>query len=721
MAIHKLQVFLASRFDEFETLRTRLKERINNVRVPEVEVIDLNDNAAHCEPPLSRCYEGVDRAELVLLLVGREYGSNAVNHEYSYTHLEYKRALDESKMILPFLIGPSHRREFNQEDYSDKLLGQWVADIRDHQTPKYLDASDDSELANQIFDEVHDRLVELFIKVDEGDVENSGETDDISEDTPIEMEQLASSPAILLDQPRSEQPLRILAANHSKEALRALKMGLPTVAIQQLKKAVELVPLDVVSSYWLSRLLVATGRKKQCAEGLRIALLAAKVASEEDESQKKRLMACYILAARANERLGELDVALDYAERAHEKMPGHWMAKLEYGRQLVFAGEKTAALERVEEAFWLRPDSLRRVHRDVAYRDLTRDLDRFRAGLRENVRREADKIVRAESRIQDLAQTMGITEETDELSESTLTSKIEQSAQQWALSEIHLVTKNDLIRTPREDHRTILQLLNTGRVAAKGSFWMLQQCAKKISADAVSFAFEGVRGLNPEIRNRLEEKIESAKTTVSDLSLREDRASKRVKQSEEEESKLLLMAACVGGVLLLTLGIGLFAGSLETAVIAIVLLLAGIGVGWYRYQTLKNKKSRAIEAFRALHQQLSKARSAWAALEDTLRLFESTDSIVRSNIATFCELAGEFEKVGLRRVTLSPVPPMDRPGVHDIVRVYPKKAADSGLAVDDALLPIELRFLGGTYAATSRYWIGRHVRFEETDMLSRSA
>src|SRR6266404_1400386 len=103
MAIHKLQVFLASRFDEFETLRTRLKERINNVRVPEVEVIDLNDNAAHCEPPLSRCYEGVDRAELVLLLVGREYGSNAVNHEYSYTHLEYKRALDESKMILPFL------------------------------------------------------------------------------------------------------------------------------------------------------------------------------------------------------------------------------------------------------------------------------------------------------------------------------------------------------------------------------------------------------------------------------------------------------------------------------------------------------------------------------------------------------------------------------------------------------------------------------------------
>src|SRR6266478_6845130 len=125
MAIHRLQVFLASRFDEFQELRACLSKRINRLKLPPVEAIDLNDNSVDSEPPLSRCYEAVDRAELFVLLVGDTYGSSPKDHEESYTHLEHKRALsDGSKTILPFLIGSSHHKKFSWQDFSDRRLGQ---------------------------------------------------------------------------------------------------------------------------------------------------------------------------------------------------------------------------------------------------------------------------------------------------------------------------------------------------------------------------------------------------------------------------------------------------------------------------------------------------------------------------------------------------------------------------------------------------------------------
>src|SRR5437588_8990289 len=103
MAVHKLQVFLASRFDEFKELREELRNRVNALKVPPVEAIDLNDNAPDSRPPLSRCYEAVDQAELFVLLVGDTYGTGPKGHQESYTHLEYRHALnDGAKAVLPF-------------------------------------------------------------------------------------------------------------------------------------------------------------------------------------------------------------------------------------------------------------------------------------------------------------------------------------------------------------------------------------------------------------------------------------------------------------------------------------------------------------------------------------------------------------------------------------------------------------------------------------------
>ncbi len=451
MAINKLQVFLASRFDEFHELRVALKSRINSLKVPAVEAIDLNDNAVDSEPPLSRCYEAVDRAELFLLLVGNTYGTSPEGYKESYTHLEYRRARrDGSKTILPFLIGNSHHRNFEPRHYNDSRLGAWVSEIRKSHTPSYQDENLDAEqLASNIFDEVLARLVELFWDVDDGYVEDDrDETSGLPEDSPIKLEQLANSPRIANDKANSEQLLKILAANHAKEALAALNLSIPQVAIHHLRKAAELVPLDIVIGYWLARLLVATGRRKQCLEAQRIALLCARVAEEQENEHELEVMACRIIAVRASERLDELDLALEYAKAAHEDMPHHWMANLEYGRQLALAGNKNAALDKAGRAFWLRPDLIRQIQRDVSYRALGKDFEQFRATLRQTVIQETEQISRVESQIREFAKELGVGE------------TVVYSGAEWT-------------EVPRYEQRTVLQMIGAGRVSVKSSLHIL--------------------------------------------------------------------------------------------------------------------------------------------------------------------------------------------------------------------------------------------------------
>jgi len=692
MAIHKLQVFLSSRFDEFNELRARLREKINGLRLPPAEAVDLNDNAVDSKPPLSRCFEAVDRSELFVLLVGDTYGDAVSGRKESYTHLEHKRALnDESITVFPFLIGSTHHKETYRQHYTDPRLGEWIAEIRKHHTPSYLDpAHNPEQLANQIFDQVRDRLVELSIDVDDGDLENVGDdADNISEDTPINLGRLET---LVPDKPNIEQPLRVLAANHAKEALGALKMGLPPIAIQHLRQAVDLVPLDIVLGYWLSRLLIATGRLKQCAEGRRVALLCARIAAREENERQLETMACYVLAARASERLGDLEEAKSYAKRAHDDMPYHWMAKLEYGRQLIFAGEKGPALELLDEAFWLRPDSLRHARRDVAYRSLTSDFDRFLQTLKGTVKQKTQIIEYVESRIQDFAKQMAIREDSDESA-----------------------------RTQRDEHRTIFQLVNAGRSAGESSFQMLQQCAKKISTDAVSFEFDQFKGLTPEIKECIEEKIETAKMSVADLVQQERQAKQAAKEIEEQESTLLLIGACVGGGLVIILMIAVYFASTEIAVIVVVMLGLGIWTAWQVHQTLEAKKSKSFQDFQRAHLHLTQAKSGSDALRETLHLFESTDVMVRTNVETFCDLVDEFERAVLGSVALSPVVPIERKGSHDVGRVNATKAVSPGMVTDDALLPNELRYLREASNAKTKYWIGRRVRSGEIETLSRSA
>ncbi len=700
MAINKLQVFLASRFDEFQELRAALKSRINRLKVPAVDAIDLNDNAADSEPPLGRCYEAVDRAELFLLLVGNTYGTSPKGYAESYTHLEYRRARrDGAKTILPFLIGNAHKRIFDSRHYDDSRLGAWVSEIRKSHTPSYQDESLDAEqLASNIFDEVLARLVELFWNVDEGNIEDDrDEPPAFLEDSPIKLEQLANSPRISNDKANSEQLLKILAANHAKESLAALNLRLPQVAIHHLRKAAELVPLDIVIGYWLARLLVATGRRKQCLEAQRIAHLCARVAGEQDNEHELKAMACRVIAVRASERLGELDLALEYAKAAHDDMPYHWMAKLEYGRQLALAGNKSAALDRAGEAFWLRPDLIRQIQRDAAYRALGKDFEQFKAILRQTVIQETEQITRVEFRIREFAQALGVCETADYQGEASA-------------------------EVPRHEQRRVLQMIGAVRGSVKSSLQNLQKCAKKLMADSISFAFDEDRGLTPEIKEHIQEKIRAVKLEI-DTHSEELREAKHGAKQASEEITAVIRGSIWGGLLILLMAvtIALLTDVVVTAAILLVVIgIAGWGV-WQRVQSREADKAKNLASAQAIEHQLGQLGTRLADLADAMSLFEATESDLRRNTKSFCKLVDQFETAGLRRLTFAPAVPIDRKGTQDLVRSDTSKAENLGIAFDAELLPLQLRFVGGSSTPKSKFWLARRVRSGEIEVLNRSS
>jgi tetratricopeptide (TPR) repeat protein len=702
MAVRKLQVFLASRFRDFDELRLELKSRLNRLKVPPVEAVDLNDNAADPHPPLGRCYEAIDNAELFVLLVGDKYGGSPKDHEESYTHLEYRRALsDGSKTILPFLIGHWNDPKLESHQFNDRKLGEWVNEIRDNHTPSYLDLGLGAhQLASDIFDEVLARLIELFADVDDREFEDaSDETEVISEDSPIKREQLANAPRMSADRPNSEQPLRMLAANHAEEALAALNLDLPHVAIHHLRKAVDLVPLDMVLGYWLSRLLVATGRRRECLEARRTALQCARVAAGQESEFKLETMACHVLAARASERLGELDVAKEFARAAYEEMPYHWLATLEYGRQLAFAGDKVSALKLAEDTFWLRSESIRQLQRDPAYRGLRKDFDDFRARLRQTVTEETEDIARVEALIRQFTEQLGVAEtDTAPLQDST-----------------------DLASDRKH---TIRQLIHSGQLSVKSSLQILQQCAARLSADSDAFTFDTDKGLTPAIGERIEEAIRTAKSQITTLNQQHAEARHKVKHSQEQRTAIVV-GSLVGGVLLLAIAaIAVYSGVIDMAATVIAILIVGVSL-WVvlvKLQSLGATHSKTLEVIERIRNQVEREKSTLAELTDAMLRFKAQESKLRENTTSFCGLVDQFERTGLRRLTFSPAPPLDRKGNQEqIGRTDDAKASSLGLEVDVALLPVPLRFLVESSAPKAKYWLARRLTSGATETLSRSA
>jgi len=673
MAVQKLQVFLASRFEEFRDERTALAKRLNSVKTLPVEAIDLNDSSSNERPPLQVCFEAVERAEVFVLLIGHTYGAGVHKEDgESYTHLEYRRAIeDRAKIVLPWVKGSIE--EVAERPDCDSRLRKWLFEIKKRHKAAPLDSSLTPEQnASTIFETVLERLWEIY----SGGGRAPEDDDDVSsgwDESPIRRDELSDYERVVAD--RVAPPLRLMAANHATEAWAALQLQLPHIAIKHLKASVDLVPLDVVPGYWLARLLIASGRRPECVQGRSVALDCARIA--ERQRNELRQMVALILAARANERLEERNAAVEAAEAAHNVMSHHWMAKLELGRQYALSQQQRKAFKYADDAFWLRAETIRQIDRDPAYRAL-RSFELFRKELDENVRERTEAVFDSELATIDFLRQFGAEIPTNEI---------------WAV-------------WPDRSTASSLQRVRRARSAARHTLRLLQDCAQRLAAEAEAFNSHEFHGLSQATLESIEREHEKERKNMEAAATRREDAESKAARGMR---RLQMMSAIAGLIMLILVGaamiqrdsdwrIGLLAGAALVVIGAVVL---GANVVGPVYHDPRNRASTAGDA-------RNEAARKLAAHDTALADFGIAAANMREHLVLFGNLVQSFEQCAALHIPISPVSTMLRdkkPG--DIVRV---KASAEHVRLEADLLDGDLLFLAkDPFAAQTDYWFARYM------------
>lgn len=672
MAVQKLQVFLASRFEEFRDERAALAKRLNSVKTLPVEAIDLNDNTSNERPPLQVCYEAVERAEVFVLLIGHTYGDGVHKEDgESYTHLEYRRAIeDRAKIVLPWVKGSLE--EVAARSDCDSRLRKWLLEIKKRHKAAPLNPSLTPEQnASTIFETVLERLWEIY-SGGTGAPDDDEDASSAWDESPIRRDELRDYERVVADR---AAPLRLMAANHVKEAWDALLLQLPRIAIKHLKTAVELVPLDVVPSYWLARLLIASGRRPECVQGRSVALDCARIAGRQ--RNELRQMVALILAARANERLEERTLAVEAAEAAHDVMSHHWMAKLELGRQYALSQHQGKAFKHANDAFWLRAETIRQIDRDPAYRAL-RAFESFRKGLDENVRERTEAVFNNELATIDFLRQFGEEIQPDEI---------------WA-------------DWSNRDTASSLQRVRRARSAARHTLGLLQNCAKRLIAEAEAFKSHGFRCLKQATLENIQKERETERKKMDEAATRKEDAESKAATA----MKRLRMLATVAGPTALILvaaammqrdrdwRIGLLFAAVLVVICAVALATNFVGPA---YTDLRNRASTASDARNAAARKL-------AAHDAALADFGTAAANMRERLARFAKLVHAFEQCAATHIPISPVSTMSREKkAGDIVRV---KAGAEQVRLETDLLDGHLLFLAkDAFAAQTDYWFARYI------------
>jgi hypothetical protein len=704
----KSQVFLSSRFEEFGDLRGLLKLRLHGLTRPRVDVIDLNDNAPDTRPPIERSYDAVDRADVFILLVGNSY-SDGKSNGLSYTHLEYRRVRrNRSTIVLPFVINGLATDPKNRSCCDRRIVGL-IDEVQRHHCASYHDPQTDPQrLASDIFEAILMRLWEQF-ENDTGLPEDAYRLDpDVTqfvEDSPIRRSQLKTAPRRGADEASDGKVIRRQAGSHCIEAHNALAFGLPSIAIHHLRHAVDLVPLDVVSSYWLARLLIATGRRKECQEGRTLALRATQVAAkEEDEAQALRTMAALILASRASERLHEPKVALVHARNAYAAMPYHWLANIELGRQHAASGAAEAALDLATKAFWLRPDCLHRIRHDDRFRALDGVLDRFQRGLHKEVVEQADRVFAVERAAVDLVVSL--------------------SAASPPLVSRPVSTTSD----GKGDLRTILTLVEATRESARASLTALHQCGVALLRTHDAFEWQGHAGLNEVTGEAIRTARDRGAAHVRELdascaaSLAEAQMTATRRQAVE-----LTAAVIVLGIVAVIWMMNTFRAGPGTY-FWFGVIFVGLGLVLSAAWKHASNASRVANAtLLDVRQKLESAAAAHASAAQAWTQYSAERATLRSWIDYFCTLVNAFEREAGKRLSLSPAVAMHRQdaAADAIFRVpsNPNSTDQAALESAPSLLPPALAsLLPAPSLPLADQWFGRRIPTREgRKVLSRAA
>ena len=380
MAIIKKEIFLASRFEEFKEIRTRLAKKIE--KYPFMEAIDLNDNQASHRSPLEESLFHVRKAEIMILLVGETYGTVPEGEEKSYTHLEYAEALKESSntRILIFCIGDAYAGQFIEYSKTDEKMKAWQLELeKNHRLSKFGNKDLVEEITENIMimllSSVYDLNPDenLFITQDE-----ELYLDDMEEDENF----LHDDEAEFLDNKLSEQqeigitdvdddiegfdllkiPGKLAALEQKKEAQVAIEIQDYYTARVHLKKALELRPLDFETNYWLAKLYVASAKKNLFFEIEEYLLRAAKIALQDNNRFKASH--CYQLIIQASIFSDKENEGLKYIELAEDITPNFARLYYEKAKYMLYFGHDTQAKQALVQAMNIRMDILKDVLSD---------------------------------------------------------------------------------------------------------------------------------------------------------------------------------------------------------------------------------------------------------------------------------------------------------------------------------------------------------------------
>lgn len=383
MGTFSTEVFLASRFEEFNELRGAIKEKFSTSSISrnaKIAVVDLNDGNVSHHPPLVECLSNVRRAELFILLLGETYGALAPNSTKSFTHLEYEEAIRDGSntRVLVYCIGSNYTK--SGVTYSeDQKLAEWQREIdKNHTWLPIAPTESPTSIAEKIYNQTISHYFDLRSEslLQEGlplndipeDIADfiTSEEDDVDK---LEQRYAQKNGIELTDETENStdvvallrHPNKIACREHREEAMAAIELGEYGVAIQHLSRALAHRPLDLASNYWLAKLYLHMGRKDKYRDIIELSERAIHIAFRE--STPYRVSICYLMAADASAMANKPEEALRYAQKAVDSTPNYSKSHIGLAKHYLLHhhANKDEALKAIRSAYRIYPSSIREV------------------------------------------------------------------------------------------------------------------------------------------------------------------------------------------------------------------------------------------------------------------------------------------------------------------------------------------------------------------------
>ncbi len=131
-----MRVFVSSVYHGLVGVRDRLIRLIN---VAGDKPVSMEGFGARPEQPLGVCLSELRSSDVVILIIGPQYGSVDQGSGLSFTHLEFREAMNHSIPVLAFEVPPERAGDMAEEEESLKKLAAFRQEVRATLTAPPLD------------------------------------------------------------------------------------------------------------------------------------------------------------------------------------------------------------------------------------------------------------------------------------------------------------------------------------------------------------------------------------------------------------------------------------------------------------------------------------------------------------------------------------------------------------------------------------------------------